>query len=149
MVLDKQYIMMRFSPLILFLFASCSTLMTAGAAAGGAALGSLAGPGGAAIGGAAGVVAVDLIEDEAPVEVIGDGPAATVHHVDNLVNTVGWWYLAIFVLIPLLTKRGRGWITNFTKLHNNASKKDVSEQADRLNNLEEELTKLSNSRKRK
>ena len=123
--------------------------MTAGSAAGGAAIGSLAGPGGAAIGAAGGVVVVELLEDEALVEVIGDSPAATVHHVDNLVNTVGWWYLAIFVLIPLLTKRGRGWISNFTALHNNASKKDVSQQAERLDNLEEELTKLSNSRKRK
>jgi len=142
--------MFRFATLISFLFlCSCSTLMSAGSAAGGAALGSLAGPGGAAIGAAGGVVVVELLEDETPVEVIGEGPAATIHQTKGLIETIGLWYLAIFVLIPFLTKRGRGWISNFTTLHNSASKKDVSEQADRLNNLEEELAKLSNSRKRK
>ncbi len=76
--------------------------MSAGAAAGGAALGSLAGPGGAAVGAAGGVVAIDLMEEEAPIESAPiEGPAATVHHVDNLVNTVGWWFLIIFVFFPL------------------------------------------------
>ena len=128
-----------FSAFILLL-ASCSTLMSAGAAAGGAALGSLAGPGGAAIGGAAGVVAVERIEDEAPVEPVPiDGPAATVHQVDNLVNSVGWWFLVIFIFVPLITKKGRTWIENFVKLHNTASKKDLLEQLERLNKLEEHL----------
>ena len=134
-------------PFLVLLFASCSTLMSAGAAGAGAAIGSLAGPGGAAVGAAGGVVAVELLEEDAPV--IGDSPASTINQTASLVETIGLWYLLIFVLVPFLTKRGRGWIKNFTALHNNASKKDVSEQADRLNNLEEELAKLSLSKRRK
>ena len=127
--------------------------MTAGAAAAGGALGSLAGPGGAAIGGAAGVVAVDLMEEESPIEAVPiEGPAATVHHVDNLVNTVGWWFLIIFVIVPFLTKRGRGWIKNFTALHNNVSQKDIEERDfardERLDNLEETLQSLKPKNKR-
>ena len=121
--------------------------MTAGAAAGGAAIGSLAGPGGAAVGAAGGVVAVELIEEEAPIEAVPiKGPAATVHYVDNLVNTVGWWFLVIFVLVPLLTKRGRGWVKRFTELHNTVSQKDIEERDitrdERLNKLEEIITSL-------
>ena len=137
----------------LLLLPSCSTLMTAGSAAGGAALGSLAGPGGAAIGGAAGVVAMELIEEEAPVDAVPiEGPAATVHHVDNLVNTVGWWFLVIFVFVPLLTKRGRGWVKRFTELHNTVSQKDIEErdvaQRERLNKLEEMVSSLTNNIKK-
>ena len=44
------------------LLGSCSTLMTAGSAAGGAAIGSLAGPGGAAIGAAGGVVVLSFLK---------------------------------------------------------------------------------------
>ena len=123
---------------LLFLSLGCSTLMSAGAAAGGAAIGSLAGPGGAAVGAAGGVVAIELIEEDAPIEAVPiEGPAATVHYVDNLVNTVGWWFLIIFVLVPLLTKRGRGWVKNLTNLHDNVSKKEMQEYLDRLNKLEE------------
>ena len=118
------------------LLASCSTLMSAGAAAAGGAVGSLAGPGGAAIGGAAGVVAVELMEEKSPVEPVPvDGPAATVHQVDNLIHSVGWWFLIIFVFVPLLTKKGRGWIKNLTDLHNNVSRKDIEK-------LEKELAEL-------
>ena len=123
----------RLALFLVLAFSGCSTLMSAGAAAGGAALGSLAGPGGAAIGGAAGVVAVELIEEESPIEAVPtEGPAATVHHVDNLVNTVGWWFLVIFVFVPLLTKRGRGWIRKFSSLHDSVSKKDLEETLERL-----------------
>jgi hypothetical protein len=124
--------------------------MSGGLAAGGAALGSLAGPGGAAIGGAAGVVAAELIEEETPLEAIPvDGPAATVHHVDNLVNTVGWWFLIIFVFVPLLTKKGRGWIRKFTDLHNTVSQRDIEDRAEKqdtkIKDLEERIKKVLNS----
>lgn len=121
--------------LLLLSTAACSTLMTAGAAAGGAALGSLAGPGGAAIGGAAGVVAIDLIEEgEAPVDVVGTGPAATIHETVSLVETIGLWYLALFVLVPFLTKRGRGWFRNLTALHNNVSREELEKTIEELKN---------------
>ncbi len=121
--------------------------MSAGAAAGGAAIGSLAGPGGAAVGAAGGVVAIELIEEEAPIEAVPiEGPAATVHHVDNLVNTVGWWFLVIFVFVPLLTKRGRGWIKNFTRLHDAVSQREMEErdrlEEDRFSEIESKLFEL-------
>ena len=121
---------MKILSFLLLFLTSCSTLMSAGAAGAGAAIGSLAGPGGAAIGGAAGVVAVDLMEEEAPV--IEDSPASTIHHTTNLVETVGLWYLLIFVLVPFLTKRGRGWFKNLTQLHDNVSKKEVEELVEEL-----------------
>ena len=126
---------MRILLLSLLLLSSCSTLMSAGAAGAGAAVGSLAGPGGAAIGGAAGVVVMDLIEEESP-EVVGSGPAAVVHETTSLVETVGLWYLLIFVFLPLLTKRGRGWIHRFFQLHDTVSKKDVDIQQSRLDKIE-------------
>ena len=104
--------------------------MTAGAAGAGAAIGSLAGPGGAAIGAAGGVVVIDLIEEDAPV--IGDSPASTIHHTTTLVETVGLWYLLLFVLVPFLTKRGRGWFKNLMQLHDNVSKKEVEELVEEL-----------------
>ena len=118
--------MKNFFLLLSLLLASCSTLMSAGAAAGGAALGSLAGPGGAAVGAAGGVVAVELIEEE-EVTVIEDSPASAINQTAGLVETVGLWYLLIFVLVPFLTKRGRGWIKNFTQLHANVSREDIEE----------------------
>ena len=106
--------------------------MSAGAAATGAAVGSLAGPGGAAIGAAGGVVAVELLEEEAPTEIVGDSPASTIHETASLIETVGLWYLLIFVLLPFLTKRGRGWLKNLTQLHDNVSKKEVESLMEEL-----------------
>jgi hypothetical protein len=135
----------------LLLLGSCSTLMTAGAAAGGAAVGSLAGPGGAAIGATAGVVAIDLLEEEAPPEVIGDSPAAAIHETTSLVETIGLWYLAIFVLVPLLTKRGRGWVKKLADIHNSVSQKDIdahsAAQDTQLGYLRAEIEKLKNKKK--
>ena len=119
--------------LLLLSTASCSTLMSAGAAGAGAAIGSLAGPGGAAIGGAAGVVAIELIEEDEAL-VIEDSPASTIHHTTNLVETIGLWYLLIFVLVPFLTKRGRGWIKNLAGLHNNVSKQELEKMIADLKN---------------
>ena len=138
---------MRLSLLLPLLLCSCSTLLTAGASGAGAALGSLAGPGGAAIGAAAGVVTVELLETEDP-DIVGEGPAATIHETTSLVETIGLWYLVLFVLIPLLTRRGRGWIKGFFKLHDNASQKDVIAQQSRLDTLEESLHTLINNKEK-
>jgi len=130
---------MKYLAVFLFLSVlSCSTLLTGGSAAAGAAIGSLAGPGGAAIGAAGGVVAVDLMEQDVPEvsEVVGTGPAATIHETTSLVETIGLWYLLIFVFLPLLTKNGRGWVRRFFQLHDTVSKKDVDIQQSRLDKLE-------------
>lgn len=126
------------------LLSSCQTLGELGLAAGGAAAGSLLGPGGAALGAAGGILVADTLIPENTPHAIGDiaagqpqgTTASTLHEVHQLVTSVGWWYLLLFVLAPLLTKRGRNWIANFTKLHNAVSKKDVELQLERLNRLE-------------
>jgi len=94
------------------------------------------------VGAAGGVVAIELIKDEAPVEIIGDGPAATIHETTSLIETIGLWYLVLFVFIPLLTRKGRGWIKGLLTLHENASQKDVIAQQSRLDKLEESLNSL-------
>ena len=122
---------MRFLALVALALGSCSTLMTAGAAGAGAAIGSLGGPGLAAVGAAGGVVTAELLEKEVPpeaLEVVGTGPAATIHETTSLVETIGLGYLLIFVLLPFLSKRGRGWIKNFTTLHNAVSQKEIKER---------------------
>lgn len=127
------------------LLCSCSTLMTAGSAAGGAALGSLAGPAGAAIGAVGGVVAVELLEGEVP-EIIADSPASTIHETTSLVEAVGLWYLLLFVLVPFLSKRGRTWIKKFTDIHNTVSQSEIDmragQQDARILSLEQKIDDL-------
>ena len=109
------------------LLSSCSTLLTGGMAAGGAAIGSLVGPLGAAGGAAAGV----------------DG---LIWQISHFMQPAGWWYLILFVLVPLFTKRGRGWVTSFL---NSASKKQVLAQDGRLNTLEELISSITKKGKKK
>ena len=111
--------------------------MRAGSASVGAAVGSLAGPGGAAIGAAGGVVAVELLEQDAP-EVIIDSPASTIHETTSLVETVGLWYLLLFVLLPFLTKRGRGWVKKFTQLHDSVSQEELKKLEEQIQSLQKE-----------
>tara|TARA_Y100000310_G_scaffold120174_1_gene118881 strand:+ start:3060 stop:3482 length:423 start_codon:yes stop_codon:yes gene_type:complete len=131
-----------FSVLIAALISGCATLSNLAGAAAGAAAGSFAGPQGAAGGAAVGVIAAKLITDEYidPPITVPDSPASALHETANLVKSVGWWYLILFVLVPLFTKRGRGWMTGLAKLHDSATKKEVNEQAERLNSLEETLS---------
>ena len=133
----KQVLALLFLPIVF----ACSTLMSAGAAAGGAAIGSLAGPGGAAVGAAGGVVTIDLLEEEQEVvpPVPLEGPASTVYQIDNLINDIGWWFLAIFVLVPFLSRKFRLGTANFLSP---APKKQVDSQEERLNKLEEYISSL-------
>jgi hypothetical protein len=133
--------------LMIFVLGSCQTLAEIGFAGTGAAIGSFGGPEGAFLGGAGGVMLADTLfpSDEA-VDVVGltaDNPqgstASTLHEAHKLLTGVGWWYLCLFVLLPFLTKKGRSWMANFTKLHNAVSKKDVDSQTERLNRIEETL----------
>jgi len=129
---------------------SCQLLSNLGfGALGGATGAALAGPPGAAVGAAGGVLFSEAI---IPDTGGGDNPqgttASALHETHELVESVGWWYLLIFVLVPFITKRGRNWFTKFVSLHDVSSKKDVDAQTERLNSLEEEMSSLK-SRKRK
>jgi len=124
-------------------------------AAGGAVVGSLLGPYGTAAGAAAGVAGADLLN---PPEGTGDilvpqehacpdgGLDGLICQISHFIQTAGWWYLILFVLVPLLTKRGRGWVTSFL---NSASKKQVLDQDDRLNTLEELISSITKKGKKK
>lgn len=118
----------------------CSTLMPIAGGATGAALGSaVGGPGGAALGGAAGVAGaqlafpadgvdttVALAAAQAGIPAPGTA-ASTIHETTSLLHEAGWWYLCLFILIPLITKRGRTWVRKFSNIHNSVSQKDVEE----------------------
>ena len=140
---------MRFMLTILaFLaFSSCQTLGELAFAGGGAAAGALVSPEVAALGAIGGILAADtLIPEEAAVPILTGAPvapqgttASTLHEAHELLTGAGWWYLLIFVLVPFLTKKGRTWIGNFTKLHDAVSKKDMDDTAQRLNRIEEAL----------
>jgi len=140
----------------ILLLSSCQTLGELGLAAGGAAAGSLLGPGGAAVGAAGGILVADTLIPADETHAVGDiaagqpqgTTASTLHEAHELVTSAGWWYLLIFVLIPLLTKRGRSWVANFTKLHDAVSKKDVDAQAERLNRIEETISSQENGNKK-
>ena len=126
----------------------CSTLQRAGLAGLGAAGGSFLGPAGAAVGAAGGVIASDVIDANGnPQQIIADNAAqqvgqpqgsvaSTVHESKDFIQTIGYWYLLLFVLVPFITKRGRSWFGKFTQLHNSVSKKDVESQLERLNRVE-------------
>ena len=136
----------------LLLTAGCSTLAPIAGGAAGGALGSLAGPGGAALGGGLGVAGAQMAFPNEDVDatvaiaaaqagVPAPGTAAsTIHETTSLLQSLGWWDLCLFILIPLITKKGRAWIRKFTELHDSVSQKDIAEQEDRLKKLEELLS---------
>ena len=149
-----MYRFLFFLPLLL----SCSTLAPIVGGAAGAAAGSLGGPATAAIGGAAGVAGAQMmfpnetIDPTVALVAAQTGKpapgtvASTIHETKGLVFELGWMYLLIFVLVPLLTKRGRTWIKKFSEIHNTVSQKDIeerdSQQDDRLNKLEDHINNL-------
>ena len=144
--------------LTLLMTTGCSTLMPIAGGATGAALGSLVGgPSGAAAGGALGVAGAQIAfptkEIDASVAIAAaqagvpaPGTAAsTIHETTSLLHELGWWYLCLFILIPLITKKGRAWVRKFTNIHNSVSQKEIDvkceEQDTRIKTLEEMLPK--------
>lgn len=111
---------MRFLAPFLLLLGSCSILAPIIGGAAGAAGGSILGPAGAATGAAGGVMLGQLTfpYDNGPFipgtsEVISPGgTASTIHEASNFVETVGEWYLLIFIIVPFLSRRFRGWAKN-------------------------------------
>ena len=71
--------------------------------------------------------------------------ASTLHEATSFIHEIGWWYLLIFVLFPLITKRGRTWVKKFTEIHNTVSQADIDardeEQDERIRKIEEMLDK--------
>ena len=141
--------------IILLTCLGCSSLRTIGFAAGGASAGSLLGPGGAAAGAAVGVAGSELLEkdsvekelQEARTAVPKSTGEAFIDSTTDLLHTVGWWYLILFILVPLLTKKGRSWLANLATLHNTATKKDVDEYSSRLDKLEGMISSLQDIEK--
>ena len=146
--------------LLLLLLTSCSTLMPIAGGAAGAGVGAALGtPATAAIGAAAGVTGAQMafpnesVDPSVALAAAQAGKpapgtaASTIHETKNLVWDLGWMYLLIFVFVPLLSKRGRGWVKKFSDLHNTVSQKDIEardlEQDERLNKLEEMITSLN------
>lgn len=122
------------------LLSSCSILAPIGGGAAGAALGAaVGGPGGAAIGGATGVAIAqtafpnEQVGTTVALEAVKQGlpapgtTASTLHEAKGFIHEIGYWYLLIFVLFPLITKRGRTWVKKFTCIHNTVSQKDIDD----------------------
>ena len=149
-----MYKFLFFLPLLL----SCSTLAPIVGGAAGAAAGSLGGPATAAVGGAAGVAGAQMMfpnESVDPTVALAAAQAgipapgttaSTLHEAKGLVWELGWWYLILIVLVPLVSKRGRTWVKKFSEIHNTVSQKDIeerdSQQDERLNKLEEKIHAL-------
>jgi len=149
-----MYKFLFFLPLLL----SCSTLAPIVGGAAGAAAGSLGGPATAAVGGAAGVAGAQMMFPNEQVDtnvalaaaqagIPAPGTtASTLHEAKGLVWELGWWYLILIVLVPLVSKRGRTWVKKFSEIHNTVSQKDIeerdSQQDERLNKLEEKIHAL-------
>ena len=124
---------------ILLLTSSCSTLAPIFGGAAGAAAGSLGGPATAALGGGAGVAVAQMaypnndapVSDAVALAAANSGKpapgtaASTIYETKSLIFQLGWWYAAIFVLVPLVTKRGRKWIKKFGDIGNTVSQKDI------------------------
>ena len=133
----------------------------AGGGVGGAVGAALGGPPGAAIGGAAGVTGAQMafpsnsapVSDAVALAAAQTGKpapgtvASTIHETKGLVWDLGWMYLLIFILVPLVTKRGRTWVKKFSNIHNTVSQKDIDardeEQDIRLSKLEKNIKALS------
>ena len=115
---------MKFLLSILLLTFSCSTLAPIAGGAVGAAAGSLGGPATAALGAGVGVSVAQIIypsdethvSDAVALAAAQSGnpapgtTASTIHEAKDLIFELGWWYLLLFVLAPLVTKRGRRWV---------------------------------------
>ena len=145
----------------------CQTL--AGALGGGLGAGigaALGGPPAAAMGAVGGVIAMEaMVGGSSPIEVAAGTVgivqpqgqiASTMHETGGLIQTVGWWWPILFVLLPLFRKNGRAWIKKLGSLHDSVSKKDmaelakdtvskkeVGEQSERLNRLEGMISSLT------
>ena len=157
--------------LTLLMLASCQTVAGAlGGALGAGAGAALGGPPAAAIGAAGGVIAMEaMVGGGSPVEIAAGAAgvvqpqgqiASTMRETGGLLQTVGWWWLILFVFLPLFRKNGRVWLKKLGSIHqsvshqdieeltkNTVSKKDVDEQAERLHRMEGIISSIQTNKK--
>jgi hypothetical protein len=149
--------------LVLVCLTSCSTIKHAvgGALGGGLTAAFIPEPAAVAAGAAVGVTATELIFPSAsPAAIVGQvagaGPvqgttASTLHETGGLIKTLGYWYLVLFVFLPLFSKKGRTWFKKFGSIHNTVSQADIDardeEQDVRLNHNEGRLAALEEALK--
>ena len=144
--------------LTLIALSSCGTIKHAigGALGGGLTAAFIPEPAAVAAGAAAGVVVTELIlPSTSPAALVGQvagaGPvqgttASALHETGGLIKTLGYWYLVLFVFLPLFTKKGRTWFKKFGEIHNTVSQAEIDardeEQDVRLNHNEGRLVAL-------
>ncbi len=126
---------------LLFL-TSCGTIKHAigGAAGAGAVAAFVPEPAAVAAGAAGGVMVTEMIfPSQSPAAVVaqvaGAGPvqgttASTLHETGGLIKTLGYWYLILFVFLPLFSKKGRTWFKKFGSIHNTVSQADIDARDD-------------------
>ena len=128
--------------LMLVTLSSCSTIKHAvgGALGGGIAAAFVPEPAVAAAGAAGGVMLTEVLMPSASpaavvAQVAGAGPvqgttASTLHETGGLIKTLGYWYLILFVFLPLFSKKGRTWFKKFGSIHNTVSQADIDARDD-------------------
>ena len=139
--------------LLLFL-TSCGTIKHAigGAAGAGAVAAFVPEPAAVAAGAAGGVMVTEMIfPSQSPAAVVaqvaGAGPvqgttASTLHETGGLIKTLGYWYLILFVFLPLFSKKGRTWFKKFGSIHNTVSQADI----DAIDDEQDQVMKKNEAR---
>ena len=127
---------------LLLFITSCSTIKHAvgGALGGGLTAAFLPEPAMVAAGAAGGVMLTEVIMPSAsPAAIAGQvlnaGPvqgstASTLHETGGLIKTLGYWWLILFVFLPLFRKNGRNWFKKFGDIHNTVSQADIDARDD-------------------
>jgi len=128
--------------LLIISLAGCSTIKHAvgGAVGGGLTAAFIPEPAAVAAGAAGGVMITELILPSAsPTAIAGQvmagGPvqgstASTLHETGGLIKTLGYWWLILFVFLPLFRKNGRNWFKKFGDIHNTVSQADIDARDD-------------------
>ena len=128
--------------LMLVALTGCGTIKHAigGAVGGGAVAAFVPEPAAVAAGAAGGVMVTEMIfPSQSPAAVVaqvaGAGPvqgttASTLHETGGLIKTLGYWYLILFVFLPLFSKKGRTWFKKFGSIHNTVSQADIDARDD-------------------
>ena len=127
---------------MLVCLSGCSTIKHAvgGALGGGLTAAFLPEPAAVAAGAAGGVMLTELIMPSASPaaivsQVAGAGPvqgttASTLHETGGLIKTLGYWWLILFVFLPLFRKNGRNWFKKFGDIHNTVSQAEIDARDD-------------------
>ena len=130
--------------LMLVALTGCGTIKHAigGAVGGGAVAAFVPEPAAVAAGAAGGVLITEMIfPSQRPAAVVSQVSGAcacavlgttvsTIHETGGLIKTLGYWYLILFVFLPLFSKKGRTWFKKFGSIHNTVSQADIDARDD-------------------